>query len=115
MVDKEVVFIVGGEQRGGSPSWHRSGFEIMKYTQKLSNNSSQEALTARVFWHHSRHTRTGRAIIKRCSLFWLWAEQRLRPLPESGIVILSSAFANRSSVLRALRTDYLEVDLPERL
>lgn len=87
MVDnEEVIFIVGGEQRGGSPSWHRSGFGIMKCTQKLSNNSSQEALTASVFWHHSCHTRAGKAIIKRCSLFWLWAEQLLGPLPESGIV-----------------------------
>lgn len=65
MVDKEVVFIMGGEPQRGNPSWHRSGFGIMKCTQKLSNNSSQEALTAKVFWHHSPHMRAGRAIIKR--------------------------------------------------
>lgn len=30
MVAKEVVvFIMGGEQQGGSPLWHRSGFGIM--------------------------------------------------------------------------------------
>lgn len=75
MVAKEgVVFIMGGEQQGGSPSWPRSGFGIMKCSQKLSNDSSQEALTARVFWHHSPDARAGRAVIKRWSLFWLGAE-----------------------------------------
>lgn len=49
MVDKEeIVFIMSGEWRGGSPSWPRSGFGVMKCTQKLSKDSSQEAFIARV-------------------------------------------------------------------
>lgn len=55
MVDKEVVFTMDGEQQGVSLSWRRSEFGVVKCTQKLSKDSSQDAFIASVLASQPSH------------------------------------------------------------